>query len=126
MLDEGEGVKPNDKWYGGMGYGGTQSRGRRADIISLEYALRAMKEAELPANDAAWEKAIKFLQRTQNNSETNDQELGVERRRLRLLPRLHLSQRRRHEVLRQRDLRGRHELRVGEREEGRCRACRRC
>ena len=72
LLDEGEGVQPNDKFYGGMGYGGT-SDGGRADIISLEYALRAMKEAELPANDAAWEKAIKFLQRTQNNSETNDQ-----------------------------------------------------
>ena len=44
-----------------------------ADIISLEYGLRAMKEAELPANDPAWQKAIKFLQRTQNNNETNDQ-----------------------------------------------------
>jgi squalene-hopene/tetraprenyl-beta-curcumene cyclase len=72
IWDEGEGVKPNDKWYGGIGYGGGDPN-RRADIISLEYALRAMKEAELPANDAAWEKAIKFLQRTQNNSETNDQ-----------------------------------------------------
>jgi squalene-hopene/tetraprenyl-beta-curcumene cyclase len=72
LLDEGEGVSPSDKFYGGLGYGGT-SDGGRADIISLEYGLRAMKEAELPANDAAWEKAIKFLQRTQNNSETNDQ-----------------------------------------------------
>ena len=51
----------------------TRADGRRADIISLEYALRAMKEAELPENDAAWQKAITFLQRTQNNSETNDQ-----------------------------------------------------
>ena len=72
LLDEGEGVTPSDKFYGGMGYGGT-SDGGRADIISLEYGLRAMKEADLAANDAAWEKAIKFLQRTQNNSETNDQ-----------------------------------------------------
>jgi squalene-hopene/tetraprenyl-beta-curcumene cyclase len=72
ILDEGEGVQPSDKFYGGLGYGGT-SDGGRADIISLEYGLRAMKEAELPANNAAWEKAIKFLQRTQNNSETNDQ-----------------------------------------------------
>ena len=72
LWDESEGIKPNDKWYGGIGYGGS-SPDRRADIISLEYALRAMKEAELPAEDAAWEKAIKFLQRTQNNSETNDQ-----------------------------------------------------
>jgi squalene-hopene/tetraprenyl-beta-curcumene cyclase len=72
LLDEGEGVSPSDKFYGGMGYGGT-SDGGRADIISLEYGLRAMKEADLPANNPAWEKAIKFLQRTQNNSETNDQ-----------------------------------------------------
>lgn len=72
LLDEGEGVSPSDKFYGGLGYGGT-SDGGRADIISLEYGLRAMKEADLPANSPAWEKAIKFLQRTQNNSETNDQ-----------------------------------------------------
>ena len=72
LLDEGEGVPPSDKFYGGLGYGGT-SDGGRADLISLEYGLRAMKEAELPANDAAWDKAITFLQRTQNNSELNDQ-----------------------------------------------------
>jgi squalene-hopene/tetraprenyl-beta-curcumene cyclase len=74
MLDEGEGVNKNEFWYGGMGYGNTtRADGRRADIISLEYALRAMRDAELPENDAAWQKAITFLQRTQNNSETNDQ-----------------------------------------------------
>jgi squalene-hopene/tetraprenyl-beta-curcumene cyclase len=74
MLDEGEGVKPNEFWYGGMGYGGTtRADGRRADIISLEYALQAMRESELPENDAAWQKALTFLKRTQNNSETNDQ-----------------------------------------------------
>jgi squalene-hopene/tetraprenyl-beta-curcumene cyclase len=73
LLDEGEGVPQSDKFYGGMGYGGT-SDGGRADLISLEYGLRAMKEGGLPANDPAWEKAIKFLQRTQNSSETNDQD----------------------------------------------------
>jgi squalene-hopene/tetraprenyl-beta-curcumene cyclase len=73
ILDEGEGVSPSNKFYGGLGYGGT-SDGGRADIISLEYGLRAMREAGLPADNAAWAKAIKFLQRTQNNSETNDQE----------------------------------------------------
>ena len=72
LLDEGEGLAKSDKFYGGLGYGGT-SDGGIADIISLEYGLRAMKEAELPANDAAWQKAIAFLQRTQNNKETNDQ-----------------------------------------------------
>jgi squalene-hopene/tetraprenyl-beta-curcumene cyclase len=74
MLDEGEGIAKSDFWYGGMGYGATtRADGRRADMISLEYALRAMKETDLPANSDAWQKAIAFLQRTQNNSETNDQ-----------------------------------------------------
>ena len=72
ILDEGEGIQKDNKFYGGMGYGGT-SDGGLADIISLEYSLRAMKEAELPANDAAWQKAIQFLQRTQNFKETSDQ-----------------------------------------------------
>jgi len=72
LLDEGEGIAKDNKFYGGMGYGGT-SDGGMADIISLEMSLRAMKEAELPANDAAWQKAIAFLQRTQNNKETSDQ-----------------------------------------------------
>jgi squalene-hopene/tetraprenyl-beta-curcumene cyclase len=77
LLDEGEGIQKSDKFYGGMGYGGT-SDGGIADIISLEYSLRAMKEAELPANDAAWQKAITFLQRTQNNKETNDQSFSAD------------------------------------------------
>jgi squalene-hopene/tetraprenyl-beta-curcumene cyclase len=72
LLDEGEGIAKSDKFYGGMGYGGT-SDGGMADIISLEYSLRAMKEADMPANDPAWEKAIQFLQRTQNYRETSDQ-----------------------------------------------------
>ncbi len=74
LLDESEGVQKNEFWYGGMGYGQTtRADGRRADIISLEYALRAMKEAGLPETSEAWQKAIVFLQRTQNSSETNDQ-----------------------------------------------------
>lgn len=73
MLDDGEGIAKTDFWYGGMGYGGATRPDRKADIISLEYALRAMHDAELPANDAAWQKALTFLQRTQNHSETNDQ-----------------------------------------------------
>lgn len=72
LLDEGEGIQKNDKFYGGMGYGGT-SDGGIADIISLEMGLRAMKDAGLPAENPAWNKAIAFLQRSQNFKETNDQ-----------------------------------------------------
>jgi squalene-hopene/tetraprenyl-beta-curcumene cyclase len=74
LLDEGEGVRPSDFWYGGMGYGGTaRADGRRADMISLEYALQAMKDAALPGDNAAWDKALTFVQRSQNRSESNDQ-----------------------------------------------------
>jgi squalene-hopene/tetraprenyl-beta-curcumene cyclase len=74
LLDEGEGVGRNEFWYGGMGYGATtRADGRRADIISLEYALRAMKDSNLPASNDVWQKALVFLQRAQNHSETNDQ-----------------------------------------------------
>ena len=72
LLDEGEGLKPRDKFYGAIGYGAANGE-VTGDIISLEFALRAMKEAGTAANDPAWNKAIQFLQRTQNNSETNDQ-----------------------------------------------------
>lgn len=72
LLDEGEGLKPGDKFYGAIGYGAANGE-VTGDIISLEFALRAMKEAGTAANDPAWNKAIQFLQRTQNNSETNDQ-----------------------------------------------------
>ncbi len=76
MLDEGEGLAGKDKFYGGMSYGGANPD-KRADIISLEYGLAALKDAELPADDAAWKKAIAFLQRTQNNTEVNDQKEAI-------------------------------------------------
>ena len=73
MVDESEGAKAEDIFYGGMGYGSAPRPDRRSDMISTEYALRALKESALPSDNAAWDKALKFLQRTQNNSETNDQ-----------------------------------------------------
>ena len=60
-----------------MGYGGT-SDGGIADIISLGDQPPRDERAELPANDAAWQKAITFLQRTQNNKETNDQKFTAD------------------------------------------------
>jgi squalene-hopene/tetraprenyl-beta-curcumene cyclase len=69
VIDEGEGYTPKDKFYGGVGYGSDL----RPDLANVEYALRALKETGLAKDHAAWEKAIKFLQRTQNLTETNDQ-----------------------------------------------------
>jgi squalene-hopene/tetraprenyl-beta-curcumene cyclase len=73
MVDESEGVNPNDIFYGAMGYGSAPRPDRRGDLVSTEYALQALRDTALPGDNAAWDKALKFLQRTQNNSETNDQ-----------------------------------------------------
>lgn len=74
MVDEGEGYTKDDKFYGGLGYGSDL----RPDLANLELALRALKEAALPANHPAWEKAIVFVQRTQNSSESNDQKWSAD------------------------------------------------
>ena len=80
-------------------------------------ALRAMKEAELPANDAAWDKAIKFLQRTQNNSETNDQTWATNDGGFIYYPGLQPGAARRRPTAR--PATPAHELHLGEREEDR-------
>jgi squalene-hopene/tetraprenyl-beta-curcumene cyclase len=67
--DDGEGYSPKDKFYGGIGYGGDE----RPDLSNLQWALEALKAADLPANAPTWEKAIQFVRRTQNRSESNDQ-----------------------------------------------------
>jgi squalene-hopene/tetraprenyl-beta-curcumene cyclase len=70
LLDEGEGLKPGDKFYGSLGYGGANGA-LQGDIISLTFALEAMRDAGAGANDPSFAKAINFLQRTQNSSESN-------------------------------------------------------
>jgi len=70
QLDEGEGVTTDDKFYGGIGYGSDPST---RDLSNLSFALQGLKESGLSAESEVWDKAIKFLERCQNNSETNDQ-----------------------------------------------------
>ena len=67
--DEGEGYAKKDKFYGGIGYGSDE----RPDLSNLQWALEALKASDLPVNAPTWEKAIRFIQRTQNRSESNDQ-----------------------------------------------------
>ena len=69
VVDEGEGYTPADKFYGGLGYGSDL----RPDLTNLEHGLRALREAALPADHPIWEKALTFIQRTQNLSDANDQ-----------------------------------------------------
>lgn len=67
--DESEGYSPGDKFYGGIGYGSNPSR---SDLSNMNIALQALK-ASNTKDQEVWSKAVKFLERCQNYSETNDQ-----------------------------------------------------
>ncbi len=69
--DEGEGKDPDDVFYGGAGYGGSNSR---PDLSNTAFMIEALRETGLPADDPALQKAIVFVSRCQNlDSEFNDQ-----------------------------------------------------
>lgn len=69
QADEEEGYRPSDKYYGGIGYGGDE----RPDLSNLQFAVEALRESGVPLSDPVWAKAISFIQRCQNRSESNDQ-----------------------------------------------------
>jgi len=63
----------SDPWYGGWGYGG-RSRGKgRPDLSNTHFAIEAMRDAGVKNDDPAMAAALKFVQRVQNHSESNDQ-----------------------------------------------------
>jgi squalene-hopene/tetraprenyl-beta-curcumene cyclase len=70
QVDEGEGYAPEHKYYGGIGYGGDE----RPDMANQYLALEALARSQLSADDPVWEKALTFINRSQNRSESNDQE----------------------------------------------------
>ena len=70
VKDQNRKVDPNDPNYGGWGYG----RGKgRADLSNAQMAIEALHDAGLKPGDPAFDAALKFVTRAQNNSETNDQ-----------------------------------------------------
>lgn len=70
QLDSGDGYEPSHKYYGGIGYGGDE----RPDLSNMYMALEALDASGFDKKDPLWEKAMVFVSRSQNNSETNDQE----------------------------------------------------
>jgi len=70
QLDEEEGYTRDHKFYGGVGYGGDE----RPDLSNMYYAVEALRVSALDPADPAWEKALLFITRTQNRSESNDLE----------------------------------------------------
>jgi len=71
QADEGEGYTDGDLYYGGIGYGGDE----RPDLSNLQMALEALSASGLEAGDESFRRALKFLERTQNRSESNDVEI---------------------------------------------------
>ncbi len=71
QADEGEGYSEGDLYYGGIGYGSTE----RPDLSNLQMALEALAASGLEPNAPTYKKALKFLERCQNRSESNGIEL---------------------------------------------------
>ncbi len=69
--DESEGKSRGDAQYGGLGYGGGNSR---PDLSNTAFFIEALRDTGLPADDPALQKALIFVSRCQNlQSEFNDQ-----------------------------------------------------
>jgi squalene-hopene/tetraprenyl-beta-curcumene cyclase len=69
--DETEGKPRSDAFYGGAGYGGSNSR---PDLSNTAFFIDTLRETGLPADDPNLQKAIVFVSRCQNlKSEFNDQ-----------------------------------------------------
>ncbi len=85
QLDEGENVLPKGSFYGGIGYGSAGAG--RPDVSNTHLALEAIRFSEMldtekgqppqPGSKLHWDKAVKFLERSQNlpakNGIGNDQ-----------------------------------------------------
>ena len=67
---EANGSSPKDVEYGGVGYG---AKGERSDLSNLQFAVQALRDTGLPADHEALQRAVQFLQRTQNLTSANDQ-----------------------------------------------------
>ncbi|MBS0366368.1 MAG: terpene cyclase/mutase family protein [Proteobacteria bacterium] len=69
QIGESEGYGPDKPWYGGIGY----SDDDRPDMSNQYLALQALKATALDPKDPVWQRALKFVNRSQNRSESNDQ-----------------------------------------------------
>lgn len=60
--DEGEGLESGDEAYGGAGYG----KSSRPDLSNTTFFVEALKDAGIPGDDPAMQKALIFISRCQN------------------------------------------------------------
>jgi hypothetical protein len=66
---ERTGSSPSDVDFGGVGYG---NDGKRCDLSNMQFAISALRTAGLPEDHDAFQKALVFLQRSQNLRASND------------------------------------------------------
>ena len=69
---DGKAITPDHVWYGGAGYG----RHKRPDLSNTQMMLEALNQSGLPKSDPTYKKAVRFIERCQMLSETNDQLLA--------------------------------------------------
>ncbi|MFT4843789.1 MAG: hypothetical protein ACJA0V_000774 [Planctomycetota bacterium] len=65
---EAGGYQRSDRGYGSIGYGG----GQRGDLSNTQFSIEALRASGLPEDHEAMQKALVFLQRTQNLKSSND------------------------------------------------------
>lgn len=69
QIDEAEGAGPDSPHHGGFGY--DQGGKPGADLSNAQIALAALHDAGIAPDDPVFQRALVFLERCQNNSETN-------------------------------------------------------
>lgn len=74
QFSERDGVQPSDAKYGGFGYGGKHDR---PDLSNTQWAVEALGELGVSETDPAFQRALAFVRRCQNNSEVNDQQFAA-------------------------------------------------
>ncbi|TET35187.1 MAG: hypothetical protein E3J72_11850 [Planctomycetota bacterium] len=74
-----EALKGRDKVYvGGWDYDPVDKKDPKkglrvgADMSNVQFAMEALRESGLPKDSPAWKRAVKFLERSQSRSESND------------------------------------------------------
>jgi squalene-hopene/tetraprenyl-beta-curcumene cyclase len=69
QIDQGEGYDEQHRYFGGIGYGGDE----RPDLSNQYMALEALRATSFDPQNPVWERALMFVSRSQNRSESNDQ-----------------------------------------------------
>ena len=68
QASEATGYSADHPFYGGIGYGGDE----RPDLSNLQMALEALVASGVDEDHESFQRAVQFLQRCQNRSESND------------------------------------------------------